>query len=70
MPPTNVVRKSLRIDQAKLDRAKEILGTETDTETVNAALDVLAFRKEVFDGVREIAGTNGFRDIQAEDDEP
>jgi hypothetical protein len=61
-----IIRKNMRISQEKLDRAREILGTKTETETVDAALDMIAFRKEVLEGVRRIAGSNSMRDIYAE----
>ena len=63
-------RKNMRIDQAKLDSARKILGTKTETETVEAALDLVTFRKEVIEGVRRLAGTGIVRDIYAEDEEP
>ena len=53
MPGTRPrVRKNLRLNQAKLDRARRILGTTTETETVEQALDLVAFRQEVVAGVR------------------
>jgi hypothetical protein len=64
-----IIRKNMRISQEKLDRAREILGTKTETETVDAALDMIAFRKEVLEGVRRIAGSNSMRDIYAEEEE-
>lgn len=56
------VRKNLRLDQAKLDRARRILGTATETETVEQALDLVAFRQEVTAGVRRLAGARTLRD--------
>ena len=55
------------ISQDKLDRARMVLGTRTDAETVDAALDLVAFRDEVSKGVRRIAGSNSMRDIYAEE---
>jgi hypothetical protein len=62
------VRKTLRLTQEKLDRAKKILGTTTDTETVESALDLVVFRDEVApsssasfrrrSGIARIADTN------------
>lgn len=52
-------RKNLNIDQAKLDRARELLGTETETETVDRALDLILLREDVIRGIRRIAGTGG-----------
>ena len=64
MPPTvGKIRKNLRLTQAKLRRAQRILGTETETETVEQALDLVAFRHEVIDGVRRVAGTRSLRDV-------
>jgi len=59
---TRRVRKNLRLDQAKLDRARRILGTATETETVEQALDLVAFRQEVTAGVRRLAGSKTLRD--------
>jgi hypothetical protein len=66
--PSTTVRKNLRLTQEKLDRARRILGTKTETETVEQALDLVAFRQEVVSGVRRMAGSNSMRDI-FEDDE-
>lgn len=64
---STIVRKNMRLDQAKLDLAKRILGTRTETETVNQALDLIAFRQEVLEGVRRMAGANAFRDVPEDD---
>jgi hypothetical protein len=60
---TRKVRKNLRLTQAKLDRAKRILGTETETETIEQALDLVAFREEVIGGVRRLAGSGSLHDV-------
>lgn len=60
---SGVVRKNMRLTQAKIDRAKKILGTRTETETVEEALDLVAFRREVIDGIERIAGTGALRDV-------
>jgi hypothetical protein len=57
-----VVRKNLRLSQSKIDRAKRILGTRTETETIEQALDLVAFRKEVVEGIEALAGTGLLRD--------
>lgn len=64
-----IVRKNLRLTQEKIDRARKILGTKTETETVEQALDLVAFRKEVVEGIGRIAGTGALRDIFEDDDE-
>lgn len=63
MAKSGVVRKNMRLTQAKIDRAKKILGTRTETETVEEALDLVAFRREVLDGIERIAGTGALRDV-------
>lgn len=60
-----IVRKNLRLTQAKIDRARSILGTETETETVEQALDLVAFRAEVMEGLDRIAGSGLIRDVIA-----
>lgn len=60
---TRKVRKNLRLTQSKLSRAQRILGAETETEAVERALDLVAFRQEVIDGVRRSAGTRSMRDV-------
>lgn len=57
------VRKNVRLSQRKIDRAKRILGTCTETETIEQALDLVAFREEVVRGIRRIAETGGISDV-------
>lgn len=59
---TRKVRKNLRLSPDKLARAQKILGTATETETVEQALDLVAFRQEVIDGVRRLAGSGIVQD--------
>jgi hypothetical protein len=56
------VRKNLRLDQAKIDTARRILGTRTETETIEQALDLVAFRDEVVSGLEALAGSGMLRD--------
>ena len=67
--PERFVRKTMRISQDKLERARKILATTTETETVDAALDMIAFKREAIAGVRRMAGSTGLLDIYAEDGE-
>jgi hypothetical protein len=60
-----LVRRTIRVSQDDLDRARRILGTTTDAETLAAALDLVVFRDEVFEGIRRIAGSHCMRDIYA-----
>lgn len=63
MARSGVVRKNLRLTQEKIDRAREILGTETETETVEQALDLVAFRSEVLKGIEDLADSKLLRDV-------
>jgi len=60
---SKVVRKNMRLRQDLIDRAKRILGTKTETETVEQALELVTFREEVLAGIESIAGTNAVEDV-------
>jgi hypothetical protein len=51
-------KKNLRLHQSKIDEAKRILGTATETETIEVALDLVVFRTELVEGVRAMRGAN------------
>lgn len=59
-------RKNLFIDQRRIDRAKALLHTETETETIDRALalveDFAAFQADVDRGLAELVGSGGFID--------
>ncbi len=42
-----VQRKNFYLDEGKVQRARRILGTKTEIETVTRALDLVIFRKEI-----------------------
>ena len=50
------VRKEFWLDPKALRRAQALLGTETERDTVELALDLVAFRQELLTGVRALAG--------------
>jgi hypothetical protein len=52
----STVKKNLRLHQSKIDAARQALGTATETETIETALDLVVFRKELIDGVRGMKG--------------
>jgi hypothetical protein len=49
-------RKNLNIDQAKLDRLLSLMGSGTETDVVDRALDLLLFQEEAMAGLRQLAG--------------
>lgn len=52
-------RKNMLIDQRKLDAAKSALGAATETAAVDAALDLVVFRAEVFRGLDALVAAGG-----------
>ena len=57
------IRKNIVIDQRKLDEARRSLGTETETATVDQALDLVAFRRELSRGIAAVRKAGGVRDL-------
>ena len=57
------VRKNMLMDQKKLDEAKRVLKTATETETIDAALDEIAFRHGLVDGMRALKRAGGLADL-------
>jgi hypothetical protein len=51
-----LTRKNFRLHQSKIDRAREILGTSTETETIEQALDLVAFGDRLLAGVDRMRG--------------
>ena len=49
-------RKNVYLDESKIRRARRILGTQTDAETINRALDLVVFRKEILQSLECTAG--------------
>ena len=50
------MRKNYRLRQSKIDRAMRVLGTATETETIERALELVVFRGELVEGVRAMRG--------------
>ena len=55
-------RKNMLIDQRKLDRAKAILRVSTETDAVDAALDLVTFQGEVMSGIDRLVQAGGLED--------
>lgn len=49
-------KKNIRLHQSLIDRARRILGTPTETATIEAALDLVAFRHELVSGADTMRG--------------
>lgn len=49
-------RKSVYLDEKKIRRAQRILRTQGDAETIDRALDLVVFRKEILHSLERTAG--------------
>ncbi len=63
-----VQRKNYRIDVTKLQRARGILGTKTETETIHRALDLVADEAALAEALRTLVvkGRGHFESLDAE----
>lgn len=48
--------KTYRLSEAKIAAVREILGAPTATAAIEAALDMVVFRKELIEGTRDMRG--------------
>ncbi|HET8770807.1 MAG TPA: hypothetical protein VFM71_07485 [Gemmatimonadaceae bacterium] len=58
-------RKNMLMDQRKLDAAKVALGAPSETAAVDAALDLVVFRTEVFRGLDLLAAVGGLSTVRS-----
>jgi hypothetical protein len=57
------VRKNVVMDQRKLDAARRVLGVATETEAIDVALDLVAFRRELVRGIAAVRRAGGIEDV-------
>ena len=62
-----VQRKNYRIDVAKLERTRRILGTRTETETIHRALDLVADEAALVEALQRfvVKGRGHIEDVGA-----
>ena len=60
------VRKNMRIDQKKLDEVKRLLRVSTETKALDAALEEVAFRHGLVEGMRALKRSGGLADFADE----
>jgi hypothetical protein len=53
---SNLKRKNYYLDENKIKRVRAILKTKTKTEAIDAALDLVVFRKEILKSLEKVAG--------------
>jgi hypothetical protein len=51
------------MDQRKLNEVKRVLNAPTETETVDAALEEIAFRHGLVEGMRALKQAGGLGDL-------
>ena len=55
--PANAKKpKTFRLSESRIESARQILGVNTATAAIEAALDMVVFRKELVDGTRSLLG--------------
>jgi hypothetical protein len=60
---SNLKRKNYYLDERKIRRVKKILGARTETEAINSALDLIAFRRDILKSLEKVAGKGGVEKI-------
>jgi len=64
-PEEPLKRKNYRLHQSRLDRARDVLGTRTETETIERALDLVVFAERLASGTERARG-RGWNDVFGE----
>jgi Arc/MetJ family transcription regulator len=60
---SNLKRKNYYLDENKIRRVMTILGVKTETEAIDAALNLVVFRKEILKSLKKVAGTGGVEKV-------
>jgi hypothetical protein len=58
-----VKRKNYYLDENKIRRVGSILGTKTETEAIDAALNLVVFRREILKSLEKVAGKGGVEKV-------
>ena len=56
---SNLKRKNYYLDEKKIRRVRAILGKKTETEAIDAALDLVVFKKQILASLEKVAGKGG-----------
>lgn len=63
METPSLRHKHVQLDQGKLNRAKRILGARTETEALDAALDIVVSEAEIDTTLRKVRGKGDIRKV-------
>ena len=58
-----IKRKNFNLDEIKLKKAQRILRAKTETETIDQALNLVVFRKEILDSLKRTKGKGGVETV-------
>lgn len=53
---SSIKRKNFNLDEERIHRARRILGTHTETETIHRALDLVTFRRDILRSLEKVRG--------------
>jgi hypothetical protein len=56
-------RKNYYLEEKKIRRVRSILGAKTETEAIDAALDLVVFRKNILKSLEKVAGKGGVEKV-------
>jgi len=59
----NLKRKNYYLDEGKIRRVRQILGAKTETEAIDAALNLVVFKREILKSLEKVAGKGGVQKI-------
>lgn len=60
---TAVKRKNYYLDEVKIKRVQKILGTKTETETLDKALEMIMFRTDLLESLKKVSGKGGVQRV-------
>ena len=60
---TNLKRKNYYLNEKKIRRVRQILGAKTETEAIDAALNLVVFRREILKSLEKVAGKGGIEKL-------
>lgn len=60
---TIIKRKNYYLDEVKIKKVQKILGTKTETEAINKAMDIVVFRTELLESLKKVSGKGGVQKV-------
>lgn len=60
---TDVKRKNYYLDEVKIKRVQKILGTKTETETLDKAMEMIMLRTDLLESLKKVSGKGGVQRV-------